>query len=223
MQAVRLCRAKTIGQLLPNNIHHMGVLILVVVVALAAACKKGHEEDRGDKDIHPDGVQVGHPAAGDVFPGKEAGAEDQVFYGDEEFAVEMGKVFEEMADQMAKAFFWLQVLLAATGAKTFLYNGTAVQAGLVVAEMMTAHGIFSKNIEKSGPLVGLPYTGNDLPGICDSRSWNRACRAGPLLPLSRREMCRTDPSHPFADSCTDNSPHNRDTSRIRVRYCPRRR
>src|SRR5579871_6060680 len=74
--------------------------------------EEGDKEESRNEDVHPDRVEIAHPATGNIFPGKEAGAEDQVFYRDEELGIEMGDVFEEMADDMADAFFWFEVLLA---------------------------------------------------------------------------------------------------------------
>ena len=119
-------------------------IFLFAVSTLFLSGKYSQEKQRGDKDVHADGVQVAHPSAGNIFPGEKAGADDQVFYRDEELAVEMGDVLEEMADEVADAFFRFEVFLAAVGAESLLDDGPAVQTGLVVTKMVTAHGFFLK-------------------------------------------------------------------------------
>jgi hypothetical protein len=143
-QAIGMNGPETVGQLLAEDVRGMYTIVRTDRGLLFLARKEDQEEHRRDKDVHPDGVQVAHPSACDIFAGEEAGADDQVFYRDEELAVEMGDVLEEMADEVADAFFRFEVFLAAVGAESLLDDGSAVQTGLVVTEMVTAHGFFLK-------------------------------------------------------------------------------
>jgi hypothetical protein len=49
------------------------------------------------------------------------------------------EVFEEMSDEVAYRFFWIEVLLAALAAVAIANDGAAVQTSLIVAKVM-AHG-----------------------------------------------------------------------------------
>jgi len=75
--------------------------------------KEDDKEDGGGKDIHPDGVEIGHAAAAHVFQRKKAGPLQQVFYRFEEFAIEMGDVIKEMLDEVPDCLLGFKVLLAA--------------------------------------------------------------------------------------------------------------
>jgi hypothetical protein len=124
----------------------MQVVFLAGSGSFFRTCKENKEEDGGDEDIHPDGVQVADPFARNIFPREETGPDDEVFYGDEELAVEVRDIFEEMADQMPDTFFGLSVFLPAVGAIPFFNNSSAIQAGLIMTEMVSAHDFFF-NIE----------------------------------------------------------------------------
>src|ERR1700760_164025 len=93
VQTIRVDITKAIGKMLAIGVDGLCIIFLLPDLVFAPG-KKCEKEHRGYKDIHPDGVKVGHPASGDIFTGKKTGAEDQVFNGDEEFAVEMREVFE---------------------------------------------------------------------------------------------------------------------------------
>jgi hypothetical protein len=56
----------------------------------------------------------------------------------------MGDVLKKMPDQVPDRFLGLKVLLAAPRTIPLLYGKAAVQAGLVMSEMMSAHGFFLK-------------------------------------------------------------------------------
>lgn len=81
----------------------------------------------------------------------------------------MTDIGKEMTDQVSQALFWLGIFLSAPRTKPFFDNGAAVQTGLIMTEMVTAHGFFlkiSKNIfsirdllpVRSDPPAAAPYT-----------------------------------------------------------------
>lgn len=51
----------------------------------------------------------------------------------------MRDIGKKMTHDMADAFLWLEVLLAASGTISFFHGSPAVETGLVMAKMMTAH------------------------------------------------------------------------------------
>jgi hypothetical protein len=104
--------------------------------------EEGKEEHGRDEDVHPDGVEIAHPATGNIFPGEESGAEDQIFYGNEELGIEVGDVGEKMPDDMPEAFIGFEIFLAAMSTISFFDGVPAVEAVFIMSKMVKAHGLF---------------------------------------------------------------------------------
>ena len=143
-QAVGMDGPEAVGQLLAEDVRRMYAIVRPNRRLVLLARKKDQEEHRRDENIHPDGIQVAHPSAGDILAREKAGTDDQVLYRDEELAVEMGDILKKMADEVADAFFRFEVFLATVRAESFRDDGPAIQTGLVVTKMVTAHGFFLK-------------------------------------------------------------------------------
>jgi hypothetical protein len=99
---------------------------------LIAGCsrKKDDKKDGGSKHIHPDRVQIGHPAPEHVFFGQKPRFSYQVFDRTKEFTVKMGDIIEKMLYQVPDSLLGLQVLLAADMAIPAVQFGLAVEADL---------------------------------------------------------------------------------------------
>jgi hypothetical protein len=102
------------------------------------------KKDRRDKNVHPYRIQVGHPSARDILPGEETGPDDQILDSHKKLAVKMGDILKKVPDDISDRFLRLQILLAAPRTIPLLYGKAAVQAGLVMSEMMAAHSFFLK-------------------------------------------------------------------------------
>lgn len=114
------------------------LVVLVIAEPFGHVFGAGHrekddEEDGRGEDVHPDRVEVGHPAAAHIFEGKEAGSPNQVFHRIEEFPVKVRYVVEEVLDEVPNGFFWFEVLLAAFMAVAADDLGLAVQAVLFLS------------------------------------------------------------------------------------------
>jgi len=141
VETIPLYRPETVGQALPVKIDGMAIIFLVTHSLLLVTRERYNKKDRRDKNIHPDRIQIRHPPARYILPREKAGSDDQLFNRHKKLAVEMCDVLKKVPDEVPNGFLRLQVLLAAPRTIPLLYGKTAVQAGLVMSEMMSAHSL----------------------------------------------------------------------------------